>query len=419
MFPISFANLMSPVHSSDRTGPEHRNGSTIDNKINGASVPTLARLAVAGVFLVNGIVQANWVARIPAVQSHLGANNGQLGLALFGLPIGLLIAAPLSGWLVSRAGSRLITTLAGTIYCLILPLVALAPRIWLLMLTLAAFGAAGGALDVAMNTEAIMVEREYRRPIMVAFHGLFSLGGLIGAGIGSGIAALGVAVSWHFLVIGTAMALGVVLASHWLLPPNAEVVTGGPVFIRPSRALLGLSIVAICALFGEGSVADWSAVYLTRTLHSGPGLAATGFAAFSLTMAAGRFLGDRANRRFGPSQVVRLGGAIAALGMLVVVLSPWTYLALAGFAGIGAGLSVIFPTAITAAGQAHRHEADQMPPSAAIAAVTTAGYVGFLIGPPLIGSVAQLASLRVALAIVVGLGVVIVALAGTVRFPAE
>lgn len=384
-------------------------------------MPTPARIAVAGVFLINGIVQANWVARIPAVQSHLGANNGALGLALFGLPIGLLIAAPLSGWLVSRRGSRIVTTLAGTIYCLVLPLLALAPSIWLLMLTLIAFGAAGGALDVAMNTEAIMVEREYRRPIMVSFHGLFSLGGLIGAGIGSGIASLGIVVSWHFLIIGAAMALGVVLSSRWLLPPSPSVMTGGPVFVRPSRALIGLSVVAICALFGEGSVADWSAVYLTKALHSGPGLAATGFAAFSLTMAAGRFLGDHANRRFGPARVVRLGGGIAALGMLLVVLSPWTLLALAGFAGIGAGLSVIFPTVITSAGQGHGHRQGEgaMPPSAAIAAVTTAGYVGFLIGPPLIGSVAQLASLRVALAIVVGLGVVIVLMAGTVGIHAE
>lgn len=373
---------------------------------------------MAAVFLITGIIQANWVARIPAVQSHIRADNGALGLALFGLPIGLLIAAPLSGWLVSRRGSRLVTTVAGTIYCLILPLLALAPSVWLLMLTLVAYGAAGGALDVAMNTEGVMVEREYRRPIMVSFHGLFSLGGLIGAGIGSGIAALGVGVSWHFLIIGTAMALCVVLASRWLLPANPSVITGGPVFIRPSQALIGLSVVAICALFGEGSVADWSAVYLTRTLRSGPGLAATGFAAFSLTMAAGRFLGDRANRRFGPALVVRLGGGIAALGMLLVVVAPVPLLALAGFAAIGAGLSVIFPTAITVAGQAQVRgpKAGEMPPSAAIAAVTTAGYVGFLIGPPLIGSVAQLASLRVALGIVVVLALVIVLLAGTVRF---
>jgi len=370
---------------------------------------------VAAVFLITGVIQANWVARIPAVQSHIRADNGALGLALFGLPIGLLIAAPLSGWLVSRRGSRLVTTLAGTIYCLILPLLALAPSVWLLMLTLVAYGAAGGALDVAMNTEGVMVEREYRRPIMVSFHGLFSLGGLIGAGIGSGIAALGVGVSWHFLVIGTAMAFGVLLASRWLLPASPSVITGGPVFIRPSRALIGLSIVAVCALFGEGSVADWSAVYLSRTLKSGPGLAAAGFAAFSLTMAAGRFLGDRANRHFGPALVVRLGGGIAALGMLLVVVAPWTALALAGFAVIGAGLSVIFPTVITVAGRIHRHGQRDMPAGAAIAAVTTAGYVGFLIGPPLIGSVAQLASLRVALGIVVILGLAIVLLAGTMR----
>ena len=362
----------------------------------GTALPKAARLAVAAAFFVCGAGFANWVARIPVVQQKLGLTNGELGIALLGTAVGALLAMPITGWLVAREGSRPMTQLAVLTYCIVLPLPVLAPNLLLLTIALMVYGAAFGALDVSMNAQAIAVEQRYRRPIMSSFHGLYSVGGLAGAASGGLVASLGINPVPHLL--GAALLLGVVaiLASQRLLPTSVDNATPGPAFALPTRSLLNLGLVAFCVMLSEGAMADWSAIYLHRSLKLESGLAAAGYVVFSLAMAVGRLTGDRLIQRLGPVKVVRLGGTVAATGLGLALIIAHPLAALIGFACVGIGLSSLVPIVFSAAGRT-----PGVAPSVALAAVTTTGYGGFLFGPPLIGFVADFFTLPIALGIVV------------------
>jgi predicted MFS family arabinose efflux permease len=356
----------------------------------------LARLAVACYFFLVGATFATWAARIPAIQTRLALSPGQLGLALLGTATGELVSMNLAGYLAARLGSRLITVLAGLGLSLVLPLLAFAPNLPVLMATLLFFGAAFGSVNVAMNTQAVLVERQYGRSILTSFHACYSLGGLSGALCGGLVAAVNIPPVPHFLgVAGLGIVLTLMMA-RFLLPAGVDAQGAGVKFARPTRLLLLLGFVAFCSVLGEGAMADWSAVYLNSTLLSGAGLAAAGYAAFSIVMALGRSLGDRLTRRLGPEMMVRLGGLIAATGLALALLVAWIPAALLGFGLVGAGFSVIFPLTISAAGRTRQQSS-----GTAIATVATCGYVGFLVGPAAIGFVANALNLRLALGIVV------------------
>jgi predicted MFS family arabinose efflux permease len=289
-----------------------------------------------------------------------------------------------------------------------LPLLGLAPSLVLLVAALAFAGASAGSLDVSMNAQAVTVERGYGRQIMSSFHAAFSLGGLAGAAAGGAAASLGVGVAPHLAGVAVLSAVFLVLAYRLMLPADGGE-DRGPAFARPTRALAGLGVISFCVLLGEGAMADWSAVYLRGTLRTGPGSAAAGFAAFSAAMVAGRLLGDRFTARFGPAALVRAGAAVSAVGFGLSLAVARPAGALVGFGCAGLGFSIIFPVALSAAGRAKGAATGP-----AIAAVATAGYFGFLVGPPSIGFVAEAVGLGVALYIVVGLSAVIVVLAGSV-----
>ena len=260
-----------------------------------------------------------------------------------------------------------------------------------------------------MNAQAIAVEQRYRRPIMSSFHGLYSVGGMAGAASGGLVASLGVNPSTHLLGTALLLLMVVVLASRRLLPTEVDSTTTEPTFALPTRSLVNLGILAFCVMLSEGAMADWSAVYLHQTLKTGLGLAAAGYAVFSLAMAVFRLAGDRLIQHFGPVRMVRLGGTVAAtgLGLSLVIAQPFA--ALIGFACVGVGLSSLVPIVFSAAGRT-----PGIAPSLALAAVTTTGYSGFLCGPPLIGFVADFLNLRVALGIVVVMSAISAVLAPTV-----
>lgn len=369
-----------------------------------------ARIAVVTVFFLNGFGFANWVVRIPAVREGLGLSKGVLGIALLGAAVGSLACMPVAGWLASRIGSRFVVGVTVFSFCLALPLPALAPSLPLLVGALVVLGAFMGGLDVSMNTQAVAVERRYGRPIMSSFHAAFSLGGLAGSASGGFMASLGVGIAPHLIGVGALSAIVAVAAYRMLLPAKADVAESGPAFARQTRALAGLGVIAFCVLLGEGAMSDWSALYLRGTLGTGAGFAAAGYAVFSVAMAAGRVSGDRLARRFGSAWLVRSGGAIAAVGLGLSLAAGHPFVALAGFACAGAGFSIVFPLALSAAGRTK-----EMPSGVAIAAVSTAGYLGFLVGPPTIGFVAQTIGLGSALYIVVILSAVIATLARAMK----
>ncbi|HEY6582645.1 MAG TPA: MFS transporter [Rubrobacter sp.] len=246
---------------------------------------------------------------------------------------------------------------------------------------------------------------------MSSFHAAWSFGGLAGAALGGLLASQGVSPLPHFAAVAVLSAIAFASAYASLLPSRADASDEGtPAFARPTRALLGLGIISFCVPLGEGAMGDWSAVYLDDTLKTGPGFAAAGYAAFSLSMAFGRLFGDRFTELMGPARLVRSCAATAAVGLGVALAAAQPVVALAGFACTGAGFSIIFPTALSAAGRT-----GDMATGPALAAITTAAYTGFLVGPPFIGFLAELTGLGYALYVIVALSAAVVIFAGAVN----
>jgi fucose permease len=368
-----------------------------------------ARLAVSTMFFVNGVVLASWVPHIPAVKARHAISDGELGGVLFAMAVGAVVALPMAGWLVGRFGSRRMTSIAAVGLCLCLPLPVLAPTVALLVLSLGALGAFNATLDVSMNAQAVVVEQRYGRPIMSSFHGLFSLGMLAGAGAAVAVMAAGPSDASH--VVGAALvallAVGPNLKS--LVPTPARALGGGRVFAVPGRALLALGALAFCGLLVEGAMGDWTAVYLHDTLGNGAALAGTGFAAFSLAMASGRFAGDRLVAGLGAPRVLRAFSTAAAIGLVAALILGDAPSAVVGFGMVGLGIANVVPILFSAAAGVPGVEAGH-----AIAGVATVGYLGLLAGPPLIGVVADAVGLRLALGVVAALCAVLALGAGSV-----
>lgn len=384
--------------------------STVDSRLR------LARVSVIVIFFLNGFGFANWVVRIPAAQENIGAGAGGLGFALLGAACGSLLAMPTIGGLVSRFGSRPVTVVTMFLFAAMLPLPAFAGSLLGLFGALFLIGVTFGGLDVAMNAHAVTVEKGYGRAIMSSFHAFFSLGGLVGAIVGGFIASFGVGISVHLIAISLSLVFFAFFAIRHLLPAqeDAESIEDGaersPAFARPTKGLLGLGVIAFCILVGEGAMADWSAVYLRGTLGTSEGFAAAGFAIFSLTMTIGRFSGDWITNKIGAKTIVRVSASIAAVGLAVGLIGGTPAFALLGFGCAGLGFAVVFPATLSAAGHA-----GDLPPGPAVAAIATAGYFGFLVGPPSIGFAAELFGLGGALFIVVALSATVVVLAGNVE----
>ncbi|HEV2780481.1 MAG TPA: MFS transporter [Actinophytocola sp.] len=361
------------------------------------------KTAVLVVFTLQGAVFGSWVPRVPALAEHVHAEAGALGLALLGGSVGLIMAAPVTGQLCARFGARLLVLISALASAAVLPMLALAPTTPLLGLTLVALGASVGMLDVAMNIAAVTVVRQTGRPLMPVFHAGFSFGGLFGA---AG-AALAGWVAWsttgHFSVVAV-LAVIVILAvvrhvpnEPVLTPKRArQPATDRGLLRRPVLWLL--SVVVLCSAVAEGASADWSALFAVRERGFGEASAAIVYAAFSVAMAFTRLLGERAERRWGPERLL-VGGAVAAGGGLLIAVSiPAAWASFAGFALAGAGLAYAFPLGLGLAGAVGRR-ADGSGGEREIGFVTTIAYGGFLLGPPMIGGIAQLTNLAVALGV--------------------
>jgi len=367
-----------------------------------------ARTAVAFVFFAGGAIVGSWVARIPAVKSDLGLSDGSLGCALFGVAAGAVVAMPIAGRLSARRGSRRTTEVGLFACCGALLLPSLATSVMTLVPALLVLGASIGTLDVAMNAHGLAVERAYGRPILSSFHAAFSLGGLVGAGAAGLAATAGLDPRQHFAIAGLALTVPGVVFARVLLPPSADVAESGHSLGRPPQQLFVLSLLAFCTLFAEGAVADWSAVYLDGPLAMGAGAAALGFAVFSLAMVSGRLAGDRVTSKVEPVALTRGGGLLAAGSLALALIIGHPVAALIAFFGVGAGLATTVPIVFRAAGS-HPGVAA----GTGIAAVSTVGYIGFLAGPPAIGSTAELVGLPAALGLVVLATAMMVLLAGS------
>lgn len=362
----------------------------------------MAWWGVVALFLVHGLVVSTWVSRIAAVKSGLGLRDGSFGLALFGSAVGAVSAIPLSGWAIRRYGSKKTFLWTGTGFCVSLVLLAFASNLFSLSVALIAYGAMTGANDVAINAQAVSIEKLLGKPSMSRFHAMFSLGGIFGAVAGGFVAAQGIVPAIHFVVAASLILIGIVFTAPLILDVRertGEETGSGPKragFVRPPAVLVALSIIGFCIFLSEGAIADWTAIYIRQVLNAGEGIAAGGYAAFSAAMTVFRFSGDALTARMGPAWVIRMGGLVAAGGLTLVVSADSAFTAIAGFALTGAGFSSIIPVVFAAGGRI-----SSVGESAGIAMVSGIGYLGFLVGPPMIGFVSEIFSLRVALSLLV------------------
>jgi predicted MFS family arabinose efflux permease len=355
-----------------------------------------ARLSVMAIFFINGAILASFVPHIPFIQQKHQLSEGFLGLTLLSLSLGAMCTLFLAGWLISRFGSRTMTRVAGIIFCLTLPLPILAPSFPLLILGMIFMGASNGLMDVSMNTQAVSIERGLQKPIISSFHALYSLGGLVGASVGALALSLGVTPLQHVFGITILMFIGLVFSLIRLLPSSLDGAAQKTVFILPQGALLALSLLGLGTMLSEGAIADWSAVYMKNNLQTSAGMAATGYAAYSLTMTIGRLTGDKLRAWLGSVRLVRISATLATVGLAAGLILEHPIAALVGFACVGLGLSNIVPIIFSASGNVPGVNA-----GTGIAAVASIGYLGTLAGPPLIGFAADAITLPLALGILV------------------
>jgi len=367
-------------------------------------------LAVSAVFALGGSLLGVWAARIPAIAQRHDLDSGTLGLVLLCLAAGAILAFPLAGRWADRAGAAGVTKRLAVLYTLSLIPVALAPNTLCLVIALFVFGAMHGGMDVTMNAWAAEVERHIGRPVMSSFHAMFSLGAGLGGASGYLAARAEMGIVPHFLLAGTAfaaLAFVLVIRGPWH-SPRGTAQQSAPVFAIPTGPLLPVGIVAFCAMLGEGAVTDWSAIFLVLTTGASEAKAALGYTLFSAAMVVMRLLGDRATRAFGPVLSTRLAGTTAAIGILCAVGFASLPAALLGFTLMGIGYAVIMPLALSRAAND-----PTLPAGAAIARIATLGYGGLLLGPPVIGFIAGVSSLRAAFLVLACLSILMIVLAGT------
>ncbi|QKG52438.1 MFS transporter [Hymenobacter sp. BRD67] len=368
---------------------------------------TKSRLAVSAFFFLPGLCFASWASRIPDISARLGLNSGQLGQLLLAIPAGSLASLPLAGWLVHTWGSRRTVLLASVLYAGFLPLLGWAGSFWTLAPALALFGLAGNLLNIAVNTQAIGMQQFYGKPIMGSFHGLWSLAGFLGGALGT------VLIGWHqsplhhfLLVLVLCLLLAASAFGYTLRADVGGEATSGLSLRRPDPYLLRIGLIAFCGMMSEGAMFDWAGVYFQKVVRPDPTLVTAGYVACMSTMALGRFLSDYFTHRFGTVRMLQISSGLIVSGLTLAVALPYLLPAVSGFLLIGFGIASVVPLSYSAAGRA-----TSVSPGVALALVSTIGFLGFLLGPPLIGFLAQLFTLRVALGCVavVALGIGVLA----------
>lgn len=350
------------------------------------------RVSTRLAFLAAGMAMSAWAPLVPYAQARTGVEAAQLGLLLLCLGIGSLMAMPVTGLLAARFGCRRVVMTSGLGCCAVFPFLAIAPSAPLLGLTLFLFGATIGTLDVSMNVQAVIVEKDYGGALMSGFHGMFSVGGIVGAGAMTAMLWQGMDIVSAALAMTAAVVAVLLAAGPSLLREAPAADRDAPLLVVPRGAVVVIGLLCMFVFLAEGAVLDWSAVMLTNSGMSGA-QGGLGYAAFAAAMTIGRLNGDKIVQRWGGRRILLLGGVAAAAGFLIVVLAPSAWLALAGFVLIGCGASNIVPVLFTAAGSQN-----DMPAGLAVSAISTIGYAGILAGPGLIGFVAHAVGLQWAFA---------------------
>ena len=362
------------------------------------------RLSVSVFYFAQGLCFSSWASRIPDIKTTLDLSEGQLGTVLLALPIGQILTMPISGRLVTKFGSRRVLMIMAACYALELTNIGLAQNVWQLMAALFVFGICGNMSNIAVNTQGVAAEQLYDKPIMASFHGAWSAAGFTGALTGLLMTTLHMAPYPHFWIAAAIAILINVLANRNLVPGRGEKSSGRQSFFsKPDKTLVLLGIIGFCSMASEGAMFDWSGVYFKEVVKAPAMLVPLGYACFMIMMAAGRFIGDRLIHQYGRKRMMQLCGLSISAGLFLSVLLPVLPAVVPGFMLVGFGVSIMVPSVYSAAGNV-----EGIPAGRALAFTSGISYLGFLMGPPLIGYIAQASSLRYSYALIAlfGLGIV-------------
>ncbi len=381
------------------------------NQKNEQDIPAVKiRLAVTVFFFVSGFVYANWASSIPYLQQKLHLTDAALGTLLISLPAGLMLTMPLSAWLIGKYKSRNIVLGGAILYVLLLSCIGFADKVWQMAMVLFAFGASRNLFNISINTQSIGVQQLYQKSIIASFHGVWSIASLIGAAFASILISLGAMPEFR-LVLVTGLSL-VLIVIFWgnTLETAANADAKKPAFALPDKSLLNLGLIAFCCMLCEGTMSDWSGIYLSKELHLSKGYVNMGYVAYLGCMTSGRLLGDWLANQLGNKKLLLISSLLLGLGALLIAIFHSLIPAILGFMLCGFGVSCVVPFLFSHAGKSAT-----MSSGVAIAAVSTIGYLGFLIGPPLIGFLSSAFGLRYTYFLVVALAGVMGVLIGRIK----
>ncbi len=383
-----------------------------------ATANSRIRLAIFLLYFCMGVCFSSWASRIPDIKTVLMLDDAAWGTILLMIPIGQVCGMALSGFLISRIGSKRIfpVSLAGYVFALLA--VGISATEYALIISLIIFGFFGNFCNISINTQAVTLESVYNKPIMASFHGGWSMAGLLGAAIGLLMSTLHIKPVYHFCIIALIVAITLFTNMKYLQADlkrkrDTDDTTKNK-RIKPETFLYLLGIIAFCGMAAEGAMSDWSGLYFVDVVGSPKHLAPIGLAAYMVTMAAGRFMIDKATSKWGPRKVVQAGGILIATGLFLAVALPYFITTLVAFMIIGFGTAGIVPTVYSIAGKK-----TNISTSIALTIVSSVSFFGFLMGPPVIGYISSLTSLRYSYALIGLFGICIVVLASKMKILKE
>jgi len=369
------------------------------------------RIAVGSLFFLLGFCFSSWASRIPNIRQKLNLSDSELGIVLFALPVGLMLSLLVSGGLINKFGSKKIVIISILIYAVILLGIGYSCATFQLVISLFFFGFVGSIVNISVNTQAIGVEALYQRSIMASFHGIWSVAGFTGAAIGTIMIGKNIIPFHHFLLIAAIVFIAVAINFRYTLAKDFNAKPNQPLVFKFEKSLIILGLTAFCSMICEGAMFDWSGVYFDKVLKVDKAWIGAGYTAFMFTMATGRFIADWFTNRFGLKFTLQLSGSLTASGLMIAVIFPYLVTSILGFFLVGFGVSSVVPLVYSVAGKSKVLSA-----GTALSAVSTIGFLGFLLGPPMIGIIAGATSLRVSFTLIAAMGFCIAIIASKRKF---
>lgn len=366
------------------------------------------RIALNTFFFLSGLCFSTWASRIPDVKSNFDLSDSALGAILLVRPLGALVGLPLAGIMVDRYGSKRSAIAGIAAFGLSLLALGLAPSLPLLIAGLLCFGLAANLINISNNAQALIVQKSYGKVIMASFHGLWSLAGFFGAALGALALWLKLSISSHFMIISGVVFILLLISFQHLVEENGKPAGQKFVFRKPDKHLMKLGLIAFCGLLCEGCMFDWSGVYFKQVIQAEEAFIATGYMAFMGMMAFGRLISDKFTNRYGSRSIIQVSGVLIFSGLLLAVLIPNIVFGIVGFILVGAGTSSVIPLTYNEVGKTNT-----FPSGIALALVSTIGYFGFMLGPPLIGFVADIINLQASFTLVAIVGLTITVIVTT------